>query len=300
MKTTLKAGLIALVIGNAFASTVDTESVRFDGSARELSMQLKAEETRTEYRSETVARTCYRTVMAGHRRVCRRPTPTQPGQCWSEPIYRTVPYTCYETVRVPYQVFENYVDANVAINFGEVPAGFTPNENITATLSGDRLTLTSVGTKTLVLEVSNLIENRRMVGNTEMLDVVAAVKFHDAAAVKRALKLTDASIQKSVMSYNLGPIAGVQLAHSLKIVDDPLIGSSTTLFDAELGDVLSREERGNTTAMKIAFRDVLGRDLGAGRYNVTAKAAFKAGVSVMNASELGELSVEKTILYKIR
>ena len=300
MKTTFVAGLLALIVGNAVASTVDTQTVSFDGSAREVTFQLKAEETRTEYRSETVARTCYRTVMAGQRRVCRRPTPTTPGQCWSEPIYRTVPYTCYETVRVPYQVFENYVDANVAVNFGEVPAGFTANERITATLSGDRLTLTSVGTKTLVLELANITENRRMNGNTEMIDAVATVKFHDAAAVKNALKLSNASVKKSVLTYNLGPIAGVQLAHTLKIVDNPILGGSTTLFDAELGDVLSRETRGNTTAMSIAFRDVLGRDLGAGRYNVTAKAAFKAGVSVMNASELGELSVEKSILYKIR
>lgn len=299
MKTMLFVALLSIVTG-AFASTIDSETVRFDGSNGEVSMQLNAEETRTEYRRETVARTCYRTVLVGNRRVCRRPSQGGPAQCWNDPIYRTVPYTCYETVSVPYEVFENYVQANVTINFGAVPAGFTPAENVTAQLNGDVLTLRSTGSKTLLLELADLQQTRAMSGNIEQISAVATVKFHDAAAVKNALNLSDASIKKGVMTYNLGPIAGVQIAHSLKIVDNPLLGSETVLFDAELGAELSREVRGNMTAMTIAFKDVLGRDLGAGRFNVTAKAFFKAGVAVMNAAELGDVSVEKTILYKIR
>ncbi len=300
MKSMLLASLLSLVVGSAFASTVDSKSIRFDGSMTEASLQLKAEKTHTEYRQETVARTCYRTVVVGHRRVCRRPTPTQPGQCWSEPVYRTVPYTCYETISIPYEVFDYYVDANVALNFGSLPEGMSANEMMTATLNGDVLTLKSTGTKTLVVELAALEQSRRMSGNVLMMDAVATVKFHDALAIKRALNLTDASIKKSVMTYNLGPIAGLQLAHSLKIVNAPVLGGDTVLFDAEMGAALAREERGATTAMSIAFRDLLGRDLGEGRYNITAKAFFKAGAGVLNAAELGDLSAEKTILYKIK
>ena len=52
--------------------------------------------------------------------------------------------------------------------------------------------------------------------------------------------------------------------------------------------------------MRVAFKDVLGRELGKGRYSIKAKAFFKAGVSVLNDADLGGLSVEKGVIYKIR
>ncbi|MBY0518690.1 MAG: hypothetical protein K2P81_17400 [Bacteriovoracaceae bacterium] len=290
---------LLLVVSSAFASTVDSQSIRFDSSVRDGVVQLKAEKTHTEYRQDTVARTCYRTVYAGSRTVCRRPQ-NGPQQCWSEPVYRTVPYTCYETISTPYEVFDNYVDANVAVNFGMMPEGMSSAGNITATLNGDLLTLRANGTPNMIVELSSLQQNRRMNGNVLMIDAVASVKFHDALAVKRALNLNNASIKKSVLTYTLGPISNLQLGHSLKIVDSPLLGGDTTLFDAELGAALSRTERGSVTDMSIAFSDLLGRELGAGRFNITAKAFFKAGTAILNASEVGELSVEKTILYKIK
>jgi len=297
MKSVLFA-LVFSITSSAFASTVDSRSVVFDGSFADTVLNLKAEKTHTEYRYEQVARTCYRTVLAGHRQVCRRPTPTQPGQCWSEPIYRTVPYTCYETVTIPYEVFDYYVDANVAINFGPLPEGISARENITATLNGEILTLRSVGTKTLILELESMNQNRNMNGNTLMIDATAAIKFHAAAPVLAALNMKNVSIKKNVMTYTLGPVAGLQLAHNLKIVDNPVLGGNTTLFDGEMGAALSQTSRGNVTDMRIAFAEVLGRELGGGRFSITAKTFFKAGVGVLNAAELGDLSVEKTILYK--
>lgn len=301
MRSTLVAMALSCVVGSVFASTIDSQSVRFDGSQVQEVLNLRTEKTRTEYREERVARTCYRTVVAGHRTVCRRPPPPQPQQCWREPIYRTVPYTCYETRRVPYEVFENYVDANITINYSQLPEGLVASENITATLNGDLLTLRSNGSKKLIVELNSLTQNRRMEGNTLMLDAVATLNFHDALKVQEALKLTDARIQKSILTYNLGAIADLNLQHNLKIVNNPRLGGSTTLFDGILdAGNLSREERGATTAMSVKFEDLLGRTLSSGRYNITVSAEFKVGRAVLNAHEIGSLSVEKTIVYSIR
>ncbi len=282
----------------ASASTSESRSVRFDGSAESAVLSLRAEKTHTEYRYEQVPRTCYRNVVVGHRRVCRQPTPTQPGQCWSEPIYRTEPYTCWETVRIPYEVFDYYVQAELAINFGALPAGLAANEVVTATLSGDSLTLRSSGTRALIVELAALSQAREMRGNTLMIDASAQLAFHALAPVKAALNMNSVSIKQNVMTYTLGPIADVGIKHSLKILDNPVLGSSTTLFNGEIGAQVSSEERGAITAMRIAFADVLGRELGRGRYSVTAKASFLEGATILNAHETGELSVEKTILYK--
>lgn len=301
MRSTVVALVLSLVVGSAFASTTDSQTVFFDGSQAQEVLNLKAEKTRTEYRDERVARTCYRTVVAGYRTVCRRPPPPQPQQCWREAVYRTVPYTCYETIRVPYEVFENYVDANVTINYSQLPEGLVAAENITATLNGDLLTLRSTGSKKLIVELNSLEQSRNMEGNTLLVNAVAILNFHDAEKVKAALNLTDASIQKSVLTYNLGPISGVNLQHNLKIVNNPRLGGNTTLFDGILdAGNLSREERGAITAMTVKFEDVLGRTLSSGRYNITVSAEFKAGRAILNSQEIGSLSAEKTIVYSIR
>jgi hypothetical protein len=302
MKTTLVAAILSLFVASAYASTTDSETIFFDGSNSNAVVQLQTEKTRTEYREETVPRTCYRTVIVGYRQVCRRPSnPRQPQQCWREPIYRNEAYTCYQTIRTPYEVFEYYVDAQIGINFGDVPEGIVAAENITASLNGDILTLRSQGSKLLVVELQDLTQNRRVDGNVLMIDASATIKFHDAQKIKAALNLTDVRIQSGTANYNLGPIAGLQLSHNLKIVNNPRLGGSTTLFDGEMNaDVLSREERGNLTAMSVKFEDVLGRQLGSGRYNITVSSEFKAGRAVLNAPELGSLSAERTILYTLR
>lgn len=296
MKSILFA-LALTIFGSAFASTVDRQTLRFDGSTPEATFQLRTEKTHTEYRYEQVQRICYRQEVT-YRTVCRQPTPTTPGACWSEPVYRSVPYTCWETVAIPYEVFDYYVDAQVAVNFGELPAGLNASENITATLNGDILSLSSNGSKTLIVELARLEQNRNLRGSTMLIDAKADVKFHAYAPVAAALDMKNVSIKQNVMTYTLGPVAGLQLAHDLKIIDNPVLGSSTTLFNGEMGQALARTERGSVTDMRIAFVDVLGRQLGSGRYSITAEASFKAGVSVMNAAELEKLSASKTILYK--
>lgn len=298
MRSTVVALVLSLVVGSAFASTTDSQTVFFDGSQAQEVLNLKAEKTRTEYRDERVARTCYRTVVAGYRTVCRRPPPPQPQQCWREAVYRTVPYTCYETIRVPYEVFESYVDANITINYSALPAGLVAAENITATLNGDLLSIRSNGSKRLIVELQSFPKTMSRDGQTLMIDATANLAFHDAEAVSAALKLDQMKVNKSQITYNLGPIEGLGIQHTLKIVDNPRLGGSTTIFNQPLD--LSGTARGNVTEMLIDLQTVLGRTLSSGRYDVTVTAKYPLSGPVLNAAEVGELSVEKTIRYTLR
>lgn len=146
---------LALTLGfHANASTVDGYSLPINGQQSVENFTLNAVQTRTEYRNETVANTCWRTVFAGYRQVCHQEAVTRcwygPNgrqhcdtqwitQCRQEPQYRQESYTCYQTVAVPYEVFSNYVKALVNVKLPNVPAGSTlPQEtcNIDFKLEG--------------------------------------------------------------------------------------------------------------------------------------------------------------------
>ena len=110
---------LSLLALPAFSSTGENHTFNITDS-QGFDAVLNGQKTHTEYRTETHASTCYRTEIAGYRTVCTgggypypypapgpypRPYPGPgpgPGYCRQEPIYRTVPYTCYQQVQVPY------------------------------------------------------------------------------------------------------------------------------------------------------------------------------------------------------
>lgn len=295
------ATLFALYAFGALASTTDVERFTFDGAPAQKTVSLRAEKTHTEYRTETHARICYRREIVGYNTVCRRPPPPQPETCQRIPVYRDVAYTCYQQVRIPYEVFDYNVVANVALDFGAAPAGVQASETVTVALEGDMLAVSSAGSKKLVLELKDMAQTRRLNGNTLMLDVRNTVQSHEAAPILAALALSAVSVKRNVLTYNLGPLEGVpQIAQGLKIVRNPVLGSSTVLHQSELGaGVLNAEPREGGTALLVDFRQLLGAPLGKGRYDVTIRAFFKSAHGVLNARELGGLSSEKTIRYTI-
>ena len=135
-------GLLLILSNAAFASTVDSHSLPILGTESTDNFQLFTTTTRTEYRTEVQERICYRTVIDGYRRVCDRfsdvqrdphhgerpgpgprppmppvpPMPPRPPVCHDEPVYRTVPYTCYERVTVPFEVIDHQTVSNVSVN----------------------------------------------------------------------------------------------------------------------------------------------------------------------------------------
>jgi hypothetical protein len=129
---------LALMAGiSAHASTADSYSIPLTGAQSEDNFTMSAVQTKTEYRKETVANTCWRTVVDGYQTVCYpggpqvicRPDgfcttgPIAGPQCSQEIRYRQEAYTCYQTVSTPYEVFSNNVKANVSVKVTNVPTG---------------------------------------------------------------------------------------------------------------------------------------------------------------------------------
>ena len=64
--------ILSLSSLNISASTVDSYTLPIKGVQAEENFSMNATQTKTEYRSETVANTCFRTVFSGYRQECRQ------------------------------------------------------------------------------------------------------------------------------------------------------------------------------------------------------------------------------------
>lgn len=191
---------LALIAGfNVHASTVDGYSLPISGQQSVENFTLNTVQTRTEYRNETVANTCWRTVFAGYRQVCRQEAVTScwPGpngrqvcdtrwitQCFQEPQYRQESYTCYQTVAVPYEVFSNYVKALVNVKLPNVPAGSSlPQEtcNIDFRLEGGNFSSYANCSEFIVIATRSSTESRE--GQTVIQDRKFNINLLDTKTV---------------------------------------------------------------------------------------------------------------------
>lgn len=177
------------------ASTVDGYSLPLVSNDPEINFVLNTIQTRTEYRNETVAKTCYRTEFDGYRNVCnyypevfcyedrmsRRICETRPVyRCHSEPVYRTVPYTCYETVRVPFEVFSHNVKATVKVTKkSEIPN--VGDCHLNFTLEGQTLKTAAHCPMLLVSAKKTAQENR--IGDTLLQEYGFDLNFAEIAAI---------------------------------------------------------------------------------------------------------------------
>lgn len=296
MKALVLGSLLCGLMSSAIANTRDTKYITFT-SAGSTTVDLSADKTHTEYRQETQARTCYRQVIVGYQTQCTPPRPDRPGQCRQYPVYRNMPYTCYVTVSVPYEVFDYKVEAKVGFELGDY--ALTTPMTVKVTLDGNTLSYSATGAPQHIIQRELVSGTTTVVGpELQLLDVKNNLKLHEAAPYKAALSMSKASVKKSVLTYVLGATEGLAIKHRLSLKKDPLIGSSTTLYNDVLAPaVLSREVTGAQTNYQVAFKDLIGRVLGKGRYSVDIEAGFDG--EVLNDKELGGLATSKSILYKI-
>lgn len=323
----LVVGLFSLALSfSALASTTDTKTFVYDGSANSVELILNAEKTHTEYRVEQRQTTCYRQEIVGHRSVCtgggyygpgfpgpgRYPHPgpgryPYPGpgpirSCWSEPIYRSVPYSCVQTVNVPFEVKDYDVNARVIIDVTKVSPEATPGETFKVTLRGDTLTFDVVGSKKFFVVKKQQSVRASMNGSVKMIDGLLAAELVEAAPVLKAIKMTNISVKDGVLNFNIGPVASMDnLGFSLKIVKVKTLGSDTTLLDRELlaseVEVNASSEGASTAGVNVSK---LGVELENGKFSLTAKTFAKFGGNLMNSSQFDELSASRTLVYKIR
>lgn len=322
----LVTGLFSLALSfSALASTVDTKTFVYDGSVNSVELLLKAEKTHTEYRMEQRDSICTRQEIVGHRTICtgggygpgypgpgypypgpgrRGPGYPYPGpmrQCWSEPVYRTVSYSCVRTVSVGYEVKDYDVDARVIVDVTKLSPEATTGETFKVTLKGDILTFdVNASRKFFVVKKKNDIRST-MNGSVKMIDAVLAAELVEAAPVLKAIKMTNISIENGILNFDMGPVASLaNIGFSLKVVKNKTFGSDTVLLDREL---VSSEVEVNATANgSEAGINVnnLGLQLNNGKYSLTAKAFAKFDGNLMNSSQYEELSASRTLIYKVR
>lgn len=201
-KLILALGLLGAF--NAFASTVDGYSLPIVGVQTEENFTMNTVQTRTEYRSETVAKTCFRTVFDGYQTVCRQEPETYcyedhmsrricstryVNRCYSEARYRQEAYTCYQTISVPYEVFSNNVKANVKVKVSSVPGDVqAPHNtcNLNFTLEGAAFRANASCSEFVVLARQSANERRE--GNTVVQDRVLDLTLVDAKKLSAPVK----------------------------------------------------------------------------------------------------------------
>lgn len=307
-------GLFSVALSfSAFASSIDTKTFIYDGSVNSVELLLKSEKTRTENRVETRQSTCYRREMAGYRTICSGgygpyprplpgpyprpyPAPYPTRRCWSEPMYRSIPYSCMQTVNIPVEIKEYDVDARVIVDVTKLSSEATPGEKFKVTLKGDKLSFEVEASKKffVVKKLSN--ERSTMNGNVKLIDAVLAAELIEVSPVLQAINLSSLKMEDGLLKFNLGSENLEHVGIDLKVEKLKTFGSDAELLNREL---LSSEivVNGSEVSVDIAR---LGVDLRKGKFALTIKAFTKFDGNLMNSRQFDRLSDSKTLIFKIR
>ena len=304
----LFVGLLSLVLSFAsIASSGETKTFNYDGSQNSVELMLKGEKTHTEYRYESRQTICYRTVTV-YRTVCtgggpRGPRNPGPGrQCYTQPYHTQQAYSCIQQVQIPYEVKDYDVDAKVIVDVTNLTGVATTGEKISVTLNGDTVSISTVGSKAFFLVLKKQDLRGAMSGSVKFIDGLYAIELVEATPVLKALKMTNISLNKSVLNFDLGPVANrANIGFSLNVTHKRTLASDTVLFDRELNNseiVINATAAGSAADVNV---ENLGIKLDDGKYSLTAKAFFKVAGTVLNKSQFGDdLEVSRTLIYKIR
>jgi len=287
----LSALFVMLFAVSAMASS-ETKTFFYDGSEDVAQMSLQAEQTHTEYRYEQRWTTCYRTVTHYETRCYGNPP-----RCQTVPVTRTVPYSCMQTVSVPYQVKDYDVDANISLSFTKPETELSLAETIKVTLWGDKVYLASTGTKNHFVLAKETSKETQVSGTMKFIDASYAFSFVEAAPVLKSIEMTNISLKNNVLTFTIGEVeAPESIGFSLLVKDDPILGSSRELFNRTLK---ASEVSVNGKVASVNIKD-LGVQLTSGRYTLTAKIFFKHQGQLVNKDEFKALEASRTLIYKIR
>lgn len=292
----LTAMLMLILSLSSFASS-QTRTFFFDGSQTSTSLDLFAEKTHIEYRYEQRLGICYRTEVYYERICYGGPQP----RCESRPVHRQVPYSCWQTVSIPYEVKDYDVQANVNLDITALPEA-THGETFSVTLNGDQLSISALssGKKYFVI-LDNQQVSSDFQGSVKYIDATYNVSFVEASPVLAALSVKNISVKNPILNFSLGPVANQSaVGYSLHVEKAPIVGSDTVLFDRELNlNELTLTEAAAGTLAQVDLNR-LGVELTSGRYTLTAKVFFKHRGSLINAPQFEATSASRTLIYKIR
>lgn len=245
---------IALLAGlNVSASTVDSYNLPITGVQTEENFTMNAVQTKTEYKNETVANTCYRTVFAGYRQECRQEPvvicyPGGPAgqvcstrfetRCYQVPQYRQEAYTCYQTVSTPYEVFSHNVQANVNVRVAKAPSDIQAPHNtcsINFILSGEAFRPSAHCAEFVILAESSNTETREPFKVTQnralSLTLIDAQKL--AAPTKGGI--ADMRLEGQTLTFRTGNLnKNSNFSLKLYIERQKIFGSDETVINRNL------------------------------------------------------------------
>jgi len=286
----MKLLLATLSLIFAFSASAETRTFFYNGSQNSAELQLRSEETHTEYRYEQRQNICHRQEVV-YRTICQN-TP-RGRQCHQQPHYRTVSYPCWQTVSIPYQVKDFDVEANVNLTI-ENSSGLSAGENFKLNLDGNRLTLSAVGSKSFIIVLKHSQVRTNVYGRLKIIDADYSVELVEAAPIVRALSVNNISMNNTVLNFKTGATEVSNLiGYHLDVRKAPLLGSDTVLFNRELSSGEISLSQGQAS---VDLR-MLGVELSGGRHTLTAKAFFKHQGSILNSSQF-ETEASRTLILK--
>lgn len=295
----LLTALFMLMFAVAGMASSQTKTFHFDGSQDSVAMSLRAEKTHTEYRYEQRYTMCYR--QETHWQTICRPGPHGQPVCTQTPVTRTVSYPCWQTVSVPYEVKDYDVEASVNLSVAQLPEGATANETFKVTLDGDNLYVSAIGSKKYFILLTKKEIQEQRTGSLKLIDASFGTELVEAAPVVKALDMTNISYanSSSVLTFKMGPVTVRDLiGFSLEIKKNPVVGSSTTLFDRELSaNEIMINSQENSAVADVNVQK-LGVELGGGRHTLTARAFFKHAGTIINKGQFERVEASRTLILK--
>lgn len=210
------AGIFSLSV--AIADTTQMRTFNFDGSNIEQVLEMATEKTKTEYRTERVPSTCYRTE---YRRRCH----SEPGRCQqtchpergcrtycSPPrqicrnIAVQVPYGCMRDVTRSYEVFDYHVNSEVKVSLSVEEEVSQISENFKVSVTGDKVSIKVDSSKNyaIVLDQKNLSE--RWNGNIKEIQAEYKINLIPAQRINGVLAggIQNVKLNNNVLSFTLG------------------------------------------------------------------------------------------------
>jgi hypothetical protein len=221
--------------------------------------------------------------------------------CSEEPVYREEPYSCTRTRDIAFEVKDGDTLNHVNINFGEIPAGVAPHDNVTVTLSGSDVDLKIQSSGQLFYRTGkHQVQNGNNGGLIETTTTIG-VSMESVAAINAAVDqgLNDLTATSEGISFVIGKVVHPEyLVSSLKVKKEVFLGSKS-LIDRDLAwNEMKLTNVGDKTRIDIS-NAALKLDLAGKKVKITAKVRLNVPANVAQPGIISKAQPEATIKVKL-
>jgi hypothetical protein len=150
-------------------------------------------------------------------------------ECTTNPIQHSDPYTCVETVKTAYDVFDHHTVVRAKFVIEKPMRNVQLSEFFTLSLDKDELNL-KVKSSKIALITSNTNTKVTMNGNTKNIDAEFNLTFTDIRGLQEALtNITNISLDNNEIAYTIGAPTNLKLKHRIKLEQKKLFGKKALL-----------------------------------------------------------------------